>query len=158
VIFGCAALYPYPEAKTAEMAALTVSPQSQAQGDGERILKHIEHRAKAMGIEVGDLLVGVNDTLIGSRPDLSPVPRGRREPGHSNWPFNKLLCLLCVFFFFCCAVVPGLLYFAAFANARSPRFELSVCCQIQPPAPPDRIFNVPSPFPPSRLQRHGCVL
>jgi amino-acid N-acetyltransferase len=51
VIFGCAALYPYPEAKTGEMAALTVSPQVQGQGDGERILKHIEHRAKAMGLE-----------------------------------------------------------------------------------------------------------
>jgi amino-acid N-acetyltransferase len=51
VIFGCAALYPYPEAKTAEMAALTVSPQSQSQGDGERILKRVEHRAKAMGLE-----------------------------------------------------------------------------------------------------------
>ena len=51
VIFGCAALYPYPEAKTAEMAALTVSPMSQSQGDGERILKRIEHRAKSMGLE-----------------------------------------------------------------------------------------------------------
>jgi amino-acid N-acetyltransferase len=51
VIFGCAALYPYPEAKTAEMAALTVSPQSQSQGDGERILKRIEQRARALGIE-----------------------------------------------------------------------------------------------------------
>ncbi len=51
VIFGCAALYPYPEAKTAEMAALTVSPNVQNQGDGERILKRIEHRAKARGIE-----------------------------------------------------------------------------------------------------------
>jgi amino-acid N-acetyltransferase len=51
VIFGCAALYPYPEAKTAEMAALTVSPMSQSQGDGERILKRIEHRAKSMGFE-----------------------------------------------------------------------------------------------------------
>ncbi len=49
VIFGCAALYPYPEAKTAEMAALTVSPQSQSQGDGERILKRVEQRAKASG-------------------------------------------------------------------------------------------------------------
>ncbi|VWX63257.1 Amino-acid acetyltransferase [Burkholderiales bacterium 8X] len=51
VIFGCAALYPYPEARTAEMAALTVSPQSQSQGDGERILKRIEQRAKASGFE-----------------------------------------------------------------------------------------------------------
>jgi amino-acid N-acetyltransferase len=51
VIFACAALYPYPEAKTAEMAALTVSPESQGQGDGEKILKRIEQRARAMGLE-----------------------------------------------------------------------------------------------------------
>ena len=51
VVFGCAALYPYPEARTAEMAALTVSPQSQAQGDGERILKRVEQRAKALGLQ-----------------------------------------------------------------------------------------------------------
>lgn len=51
VIFACAALYPYPEAKTAEMAALTVSPQSQGQGDGEKVLKRIEHRARAMGLQ-----------------------------------------------------------------------------------------------------------
>ena len=51
IIFGCAALYPYPEARTAEMAALTVSPLSQGQGDGERMLKHIEHRAKNMRLD-----------------------------------------------------------------------------------------------------------
>ncbi|MCI4440001.1 N-acetylglutamate synthase [Tibeticola sediminis] len=51
VIFGCAALYPYPEAKTGEMAALTVSPQSQGQGDGEKLLKRIEQRARALGLE-----------------------------------------------------------------------------------------------------------
>ncbi|MEF7615967.1 amino-acid N-acetyltransferase [Aquincola sp. MAHUQ-54] len=50
VIFGCAALYPYPEAGTAEMAALTISPQVQSQGDGERILKRVEQRAKSMGL------------------------------------------------------------------------------------------------------------
>jgi amino-acid N-acetyltransferase len=51
IIFGCAALYAYPEAKTAEMAALTISPQVQGQGDGERILKRIEQRARAMGLD-----------------------------------------------------------------------------------------------------------
>jgi amino-acid N-acetyltransferase len=50
VIFGCAALYPYPEANTGEMAALTVSPLSQSQGDGERLLKRIEQRARALGL------------------------------------------------------------------------------------------------------------
>ena len=50
VIFGCAALYPYPEARTGEMVALTVSPDSQAQGDGERLLKRVEQRARAAGL------------------------------------------------------------------------------------------------------------
>jgi amino-acid N-acetyltransferase len=51
VIFGCAALMAYPEARTGEMTALTVSPHVQGQGDGERILKRIEQRAKAAGLE-----------------------------------------------------------------------------------------------------------
>ncbi|MBC7620787.1 MAG: amino-acid N-acetyltransferase [Candidatus Saccharibacteria bacterium] len=51
VIFACAALYPYPEFKTAEMAALTVSPDVQGQGDGERVLKRVEQRAKAAGLD-----------------------------------------------------------------------------------------------------------
>lgn len=51
VIFACAALYPYPEARTGEMAALTVSPQSQGQGDGEKVLRRVEQRARAMGLE-----------------------------------------------------------------------------------------------------------
>ncbi|SNS31248.1 N-acetylglutamate synthase [Noviherbaspirillum humi] len=49
VIFGCAALYPFPSEKMGEMACLTVSPDAQAQGDGERLLKHIENRARAAG-------------------------------------------------------------------------------------------------------------
>jgi amino-acid N-acetyltransferase len=33
------------------MAALTVSPDTQSQGDGERLLKRIEVRAKAQGLQ-----------------------------------------------------------------------------------------------------------
>jgi amino-acid N-acetyltransferase len=51
IIFGCAALYPYPDVRTGEMAALTVSPQVQGEGDGERILKRIEQRARAQGLD-----------------------------------------------------------------------------------------------------------
>jgi amino-acid N-acetyltransferase len=51
IIFGCVALYGYPEAKTAEMLALTVSPLSQGQGDGERLLKRVEQRARRRGFE-----------------------------------------------------------------------------------------------------------
>jgi amino-acid N-acetyltransferase len=51
VIFGCAALYPYPEERTGEMAALTVSADTQSQGDGERLLKRIETRARTQGLQ-----------------------------------------------------------------------------------------------------------
>jgi amino-acid N-acetyltransferase len=51
VIFGCAALYPFPAQKMAEMACLTVNPEVQAQGDGERLLKHMENRARAAGLK-----------------------------------------------------------------------------------------------------------
>ncbi len=50
VIFGCAALYPFPAEKMAEMACLIVDPDVQEEGEGERILVHIENRAKSMGL------------------------------------------------------------------------------------------------------------
>ncbi|WP_299450706.1 amino-acid N-acetyltransferase [uncultured Pigmentiphaga sp.] len=50
VIYGCAALYTYPEEKMAEMAALTVNPAWQGAGEGDKLLRHIEARARAAGI------------------------------------------------------------------------------------------------------------
>jgi amino-acid N-acetyltransferase len=50
VLFGCAALYPYQQERIGEMACLTVAPDSQGQGDGERLLKRIEQRARARGL------------------------------------------------------------------------------------------------------------
>ena len=50
VIFGCAALYPFPEEKMAEMACLAVNPDTQGIGDGERLLRRIEQRARALGL------------------------------------------------------------------------------------------------------------
>jgi amino-acid N-acetyltransferase len=87
IIFGCAALYPYPEARTGEMAALTVSPLSQGQGDGERILKRIEQRARAMGLE--SLFVLTTRTMhwfikrgfVQVDPDWLPEARKRKY----NW-------------------------------------------------------------------------
>ena len=45
-----AALYPYPTERIGEMACLTVSPEAQGSGDGERLLKRIEQRARARGL------------------------------------------------------------------------------------------------------------
>jgi amino-acid N-acetyltransferase len=49
-IFGCAALYPFPAAGMAELACLTVHPQYREYGDGERLLRRIESRARAAGL------------------------------------------------------------------------------------------------------------
>jgi amino-acid N-acetyltransferase len=87
VIFGCAALYPYPEERTGEMAALTVSPQSQSQGDGERLLKRIETRAKAQGLQSIFVLTTrtmhwfIKRGFVQVNPDWLPEARKRKY----NW-------------------------------------------------------------------------
>jgi amino-acid N-acetyltransferase len=87
IIFACAALSPYPEARTAEMAALTVSPMSQGQGDGERILKRIEQRAKVLGLESIFVLTTrtmhwfIKRGFVAVDPDWLPEARKRKY----NW-------------------------------------------------------------------------
>ncbi len=51
IIFGCALLTPFFPEKIGEMACLAVDRQVQGQGDGDRILRRVEQRAKAMGLE-----------------------------------------------------------------------------------------------------------
>ena len=93
VIFACAALYPYPEAKTAEMAALTVSPQSQGQGDGEKILKRVEQRARAMGLKSIFVLTTrtmhwfIKRGFVQMEPDWLPEARKRKY----NWDRKSLV-------------------------------------------------------------------
>ncbi len=87
VIFACAALYPYPEARTAEMAALTVSPDVQGQGDGERVLKRVEQRAKASGLDSIFVLTTrtmhwfIKRGFVQVDPDWLPEARKRKY----NW-------------------------------------------------------------------------
>jgi amino-acid N-acetyltransferase len=51
VIFGCAALYTFEDDGMGELACLAVNPQVQGSGDGERLLKRIEQRARAAGLK-----------------------------------------------------------------------------------------------------------
>jgi amino-acid N-acetyltransferase len=50
-ILGCAALYPFVEKKTAELAALAVNPFYRDGGRGERLLANAEAKARAMGLK-----------------------------------------------------------------------------------------------------------
>ncbi|WP_424195278.1 amino-acid N-acetyltransferase [Ampullimonas aquatilis] len=51
VLFGCAALYSFPGSDTGELACMTVAPEAQGTGDGEKLLKHIEMRARSAGLK-----------------------------------------------------------------------------------------------------------
>jgi len=50
VIFGCAALIGFAREQVGEMACLTVHPGQREAGDGERLLRRIEARARAAGL------------------------------------------------------------------------------------------------------------
>jgi amino-acid N-acetyltransferase len=51
VIVGCAALYPFSDEKTAELACLAVMPEYRRTGYGEQLLKHIELRARKLKLK-----------------------------------------------------------------------------------------------------------
>jgi amino-acid N-acetyltransferase len=69
------------------MAALTVLPDTQSQGDGERLLKRIETRAKAQGLQ--SIFVLTTRTMhwflkrgfVQVNPDWLPEARKRKY----NW-------------------------------------------------------------------------
>ncbi|GAB4060584.1 amino-acid N-acetyltransferase [Uliginosibacterium sediminicola] len=50
VVIGCAALYPFPEEGMAEMACLVVTGDYRRAGLGERLMQHIEQRARDQGL------------------------------------------------------------------------------------------------------------
>lgn len=95
VIFGCAALYPFPAERMAEMACLIVKPEVQKQGDGERILKHMENRARAAGFNKLFILTTqtahwfINRGFVYASVDELPKDRQRLY----NWQRKSLVLI-----------------------------------------------------------------
>ena len=80
VIFGCAALYPFNSEKMAEMACLTVNPEVQTQGDGERLLQaHGKTRAQGR----------LHQAVRADHPHRTLVPETRLYPGHRRRPAKR---------------------------------------------------------------------
>jgi len=50
VIIACAALYPYPEANSGEVACVVIHPDYRGGNRGERLISAIEKEAKAQGL------------------------------------------------------------------------------------------------------------
>lgn len=50
MVVGCAALYPFEDARAAELGCLAVHAGHQGGGAGERLLRHVEERARKQGL------------------------------------------------------------------------------------------------------------
>ncbi|KAL6658031.1 hypothetical protein ACP70R_004278 [Stipagrostis hirtigluma subsp. patula] len=50
-IIACAALFPFPEDKSGEVAAIAVSEECRGQGQGDKLLDYIEKKALSLGLE-----------------------------------------------------------------------------------------------------------
>ncbi|MCF0254495.1 MAG: amino-acid N-acetyltransferase, partial [Duodenibacillus sp.] len=81
VIYGSAELIPYPAEGAAEMAAVAVHPAHQGAGDGDKLLRAIEHKARALGI--GRLFV------LTTRTEHWFVSRGFAPAGVEDLPEAK---------------------------------------------------------------------
>jgi amino-acid N-acetyltransferase len=51
MIVGCAALYPFSDAKSAEMACVAVMPDFRRSGYGDQLREHIEARARKLKLQ-----------------------------------------------------------------------------------------------------------
>lgn len=83
VIVGCAALYPFSEERAGEMACLAVTTQFRRGGIGERLMQHIEARARASGLERLFVLTTRTEHWFRERGfvEVSPdqLPKQKRE-------------------------------------------------------------------------------
>jgi amino-acid N-acetyltransferase len=82
-IIGCAALYPFADESSAELAGLAVHPGYRNQGYGEALMKHIVDAAKAQGLRKLFVLT--------TRTAHWFVERGFKESDVSKLPEQKKL-------------------------------------------------------------------
>lgn len=82
-VVGCAALYPFSDAQAGELACLAVMPEYREIGYGDRLRRHIEERAKKMGLKRLFVLTTRTAhwfTERGFAPtDVGALPKERRE-------------------------------------------------------------------------------
>jgi amino-acid N-acetyltransferase len=80
-IIGCAAIYPFPEDGTAELAALAVNPFYRDGGRGERLLEYGEARARAAGLK--------NLFVLSTRTTHWFLERGFAESAPASLPARR---------------------------------------------------------------------
>ncbi|MCA9532197.1 MAG: amino-acid N-acetyltransferase [Myxococcales bacterium] len=98
MIVACAALYPYPEKKMAELACVVVAEEYRHTGRGEELLAFVEKRCRDRGLtRVFVLTTQTAHWFIergfvpGRRSDLPALKRAKVDPGRGSKVFLKTL-------------------------------------------------------------------
>lgn len=82
-VIGCAALYPFSDAKAGELACLAVMPEYREMGYGDRLRRHIEERAKKLKLKRLFVLTTRTAHWFTERgfelTDIGALPEQRRE-------------------------------------------------------------------------------
>lgn len=81
-IIACAALYPYPEYESAELACFAVHPDYRREGRGDRILDEVTKKAKGQGLKYLFVLTTQTEHWF--------LERGFELSGHDALPSGKL--------------------------------------------------------------------
>ena len=81
VLVGCAALYPFSEERSGEMACLAVTAEFRRSGLGEQLMARIERRARALGL--------ARLFVLTTRTAHWFIERGFRESGVEALPSQK---------------------------------------------------------------------
>lgn len=97
-VIGCAALYPYPEEKIAELGCVAVNPEYQSNGLADILLQHIEKKAHKQGLEKLFCLTTQTSHWFmerGFEPvELAALPKEKQafyNYGRSSKPYLKIL-------------------------------------------------------------------
>jgi amino-acid N-acetyltransferase len=83
VIIACAALYPYPEALTGEVACVVIHPDYRKGNRGERLIQAVELAAKKQGLSALFLLTTVSGHWFREQgfieKNLDALPEGKKQ-------------------------------------------------------------------------------
>jgi amino-acid N-acetyltransferase len=88
-IIGCAAIYPYPEDGTAELAALAVNPFYRDGGRGERLLEYGEARARSAGLKSLFVLSTRTTHWFLERGFIESVPGSLPERRQAHYNYDR---------------------------------------------------------------------
>lgn len=89
MVVGCAAFHPYADASAGELACLAVHPDYRGAKRGERLLEHVEQRARAAGCKRLFALTTQTEHWFREHGFIAAAPQDLPEPRRALYDANR---------------------------------------------------------------------